>query len=266
MLRADELAWLELHGCQNIVTVQAVSHALTNDVFFIECARKKKFVFKRLNLQARSLKKRACEYKVQQLVYKWHMTPKVIATQGQYKLQEYIVGETPKSINHTSLKLLAMQLSIIHQLPAQAAPQQCLLNELKDLKKNSSEYVDEEKYAYYSHLASHLDKSSKKNVLCHGDLSLLNILETAQGEVSILDWEYAVLGCRAYDLASCSCINQLNKAQGDELFNYYYTLSINHLELDKVSFKKEYIQYLSLFYYINKLWINNFSQGNNREI
>ncbi|KPU83905.1 hypothetical protein JI57_00240, partial [Psychromonas sp. PRT-SC03] len=227
---------------------------------------KKKFIDKRLNLQARSLEKRECECKIQQLVSAYGLTPKIIATHGQYKLQQYIVGESPQSINSVTVKSLARQLSVIHQLPAKVAPLQCLATELKCLKENSSLCIDEKEYIFYMQLAICLDKSSAKDTLCHGDLSLLNILETASGKVKILDWEYAVLACSAYDLASCCCINQLNKAQQNNLLNHYYDLYAAKLKMSKIDLEKEYVQYISLFRYINKLWASHFEKGSNSEI
>ncbi|AGH80821.1 aminoglycoside phosphotransferase [Psychromonas sp. CNPT3] len=266
LLSPDERKWLSELCHLKIISVQKVAHAITNRVFVLHCIDNKKFIFKRLNVQARTATQRACEYQLQQLLSKLNLTPKVIAIKGSYKLQAFIAGETPKEVNTDSLTLLATQLSIIHQIPTKIAPLQCLASELKDLKKHSDRYVDEKEHAFYRQLATDLDHSSAKDTLCHGDLSLLNIVKTASGEVQILDWEYAVLACSAYDLASCCCINQLNEADENYLLDHYYDLYAEHLVIDKEKLKKEYVQYLSLFRYINKLWTDHFDKGSNSEI
>lgn len=59
-------------------------------------------------------------------------------------------------------------------------------------------------------------------VLCHNDLHLSHVC-TLSGP--LLDWEYAGLGCRYFDIVSCSIINQFNEAQKTELCNKYAELA-----------------------------------------
>jgi len=56
-------------------------------------------------------------------------------------------------------------------------------------------------------------------VLCHNDLSLPHIVETTTPV--IVDWEYAAMGNRYFDLASCGQINQLGQAQKLALYQAY---------------------------------------------
>ena len=103
-------------------------------------------------------------------------------------------------------------------------------------------------------MAKTLDKSSTRDVICHGDLSLNNLLQTADKQLKILDWEYGVIACAAYDLAFCSCINELNAIQHKQLIEDYYRLNKKQLSVSLATLEAESVLYLSFFIYLNKLW------------
>ena len=256
ILTGDELIWLAGLNLGQIVNVQQLDHALTNQVFLLTDDNAQQTVFKRLNLKARDRQDRKRELSVQKLASDRGLTPKVLADCDKYRLQEYIKGNSLHSTavdNHT-IELLAAQLQIIHQLPAQHAQPQRLAFELQLLKKQLSRPIDECKFQRFLQLATQLDKSSTRDILCHGDLSLNNLLQAENGQIKILDWEYAVLACSAYDLAACSCINAFSSEQQAQLINHYYFLHKPHLSLSLAQLKKETALYLSVFTYLNELW------------
>ena len=59
-------------------------------------------------------------------------------------------------------------------------------------------------------------------VLCHNDLHTDHLSFT---NGPLFDWEYAGLGCRYFDIASCCLINQLRPDQITELLKIYAELS-----------------------------------------
>lgn len=59
--------------------------------------------------------------------------------------------------------------------------------------------------------------------LCHNDLLNENFLD--DGNVRIIDWEYAGMGDPAFDLANFAVHHQLNDAQQELLLNEYYSPS-----------------------------------------
>ena len=63
MLSAEELSWLNEQGIGEVSRVTQFENALTNDVFLIT-GQNKKFVFKRLNQNARSDEDRQSEFLV----------------------------------------------------------------------------------------------------------------------------------------------------------------------------------------------------------
>lgn len=253
-LNEQELSWLQAQGIDFISRVIQFKNALTNDVFLILTSDNKRFIFKRLNRQARSDADRKSEYLVQQLAAEHGLTPKVIAYNEHYKLQQYIAGDLIPTKSDNLTELLATQLHRIHQLPALHAPKQRLEFELLRLKHQLPVHVDDHRFQEMLNLAIVLDASSSCDLLCHGDLSLNNILQAPNKQLYILDWEYAVLACAAYDLAFCNCINEFTQKRSKSLIATYYDKLSKPTLYSLDSFQKECELYFQLFSYINELW------------
>lgn len=254
MLVEKELNWL---GAQNIGVINKVTkfeNALTNDVFLITTQENSQFVFKRLNREARSDEDRQSEYLVQQLAFQHGLTPQVLAHNEDYKLQHYIEGQLIPEKSDNLSALLATQFKRIHQLPALYAPEQRLVFELERLKQQLPVSIDETRFEQMLQLANTLDNSSSLDTLCHGDLSLNNILRGDDQQLYILDWEYAVIACVAYDLAFCNCINAFTEAQSRDVIAHYHQQLSEPKPQTLDSLQKECQLYFKLFNYINELW------------
>lgn len=64
-------------------------------------------------------------------------------------------------------------------------------------------------------------KSSPGGVLCHDDLLAANFLLPADGRIKLVDWEYAGVGYRYFDLANFAVNNELDPAQEDAFLTAY---------------------------------------------
>jgi thiamine kinase-like enzyme len=256
LLKTDELNWLADLHLGKFVTVQEFTDSRTNQVFLIKTDNQQHYIFKRLNNKARDRGDRQSELLVQKLASDRDLSSKVLASCDNYRLQEYFQGEIIDSrAPERCTELLALQLHRIHQLPALHAQPQHLAIELQKLKEQLTQPIDESRFKRFLEQAKQLDKSCCADTLCHGDLSFNNILQNKNRQISILDWEYAVLACAAYDLAACSSINGLNQTQQILLIEHYYMLNQEKLSLSLSQLKKQYALYLSLFTYLNQLWL-----------
>lgn len=253
-LTDGELCWLKAQNVGEIVNVQQFKNALTNAVFLIKNNHGLNFIFKRLNREARSDDDRKSEFLVQQLATQQTLTPGVLAHSEDFKLQQYIDGELISANSEQLNELLATQLHRIHRLPAQHAPKQRLVFELQRLKKQLNATVDELRFQNMNKLAAELDNSCHCDTLCHGDLSLNNVLQSSEGVLYILDWEYAVIATPAYDLAFCQCINAFSETERRELVAAYHSQLINPAQGSLQSLQNKCELYFELFNYINELW------------
>lgn len=260
LLTDEELAWLTTLNLGTITGATQFVSALTNQVFLITFKNQMQFVFKRLNLAARNRDQRRCELGVQNLASCNGLSAAVIADNEKFRVLSYIKGNvlSEQAVTSGILELLASQFKLIHQLPAKHATEQDLAGELAHLKTQISGNVDESEYLSFLKLAEQLDEESEKNTLCHGDLSLNNIIQEENGSVKVLDWEYTVLACPAYDLGFCCAINEFNQVQIEALIEHYYQLNKSNLALSLTFLQKQCHLYLSFFNYLNRLWRSAF--------
>jgi len=261
LLTTEEWHWLHKLDLGKVIDVQPLPEAITNQVFLLRFDNHRLFVFKRLNLMARDQHKRKHELAVQHLAYERGLSAKVVAYCQHYYLLSYIQGKVLSQYPRSDLtiKLLAKQLYRIHQLPALYAEQQALTQELLNLQQSLGEKLQSDGFEYFLHLAKKLDMRSQKKTLCHGDLSLKNLIREEKGSIKILDWEYSVLADPSYDLAWCCLINHFNQQQKASLIKTYYQL--HRMPLSYMQFKQECELYLSIFTYINQLWERRFVQN-----
>lgn len=136
-------------------------------------------------------------------------------------------------IEHTSLlnvdlsaqqkvECLAKVLYEIHQLPTFAMS--------IDLPKDWSMYLDAAAHPDRTYWQNRIDQCrptwidthNTDQVLCHNDLAMEHV---ALSEPAVIfDWEYAALGNRFFDVASCATINKLDATDTLALQTHYATL------------------------------------------
>ena len=87
------------------------------------------------------------------------------------------------------------------------------------------------------------EKDDDDCVLCHNDLLINHLLLGTDNTIKIIDWEYAAMGNRYFDLASCCLINKLNSCDSEELVtNYAKLMNIDESNaLDKFELHSEIV-------------------------
>ncbi|NMH59555.1 phosphotransferase [Alteromonas ponticola] len=127
----------------------------------------------------------------------------------------------PLSANATEqITALANGLSTIHSQPITARPLE-LFERLKHYLKVAQIPSDDPLAQRTNELSKRLHPGSDDSALtlCHNDLALAHILDSAAPV--IVDWEYAAMGNRYFDIASAIVINNLSEDQSDSLCSLY---------------------------------------------
>ena len=148
--------------------------------------------------------------------------------------------------------MLAETLVRIHSLSITARP----LN----LVSRWQHYCDVAKLDMGSELylkAQALQKSVIKSeqydedcVLCHNDLLINHLLLGSNNTIKIIDWEYAAMGNRYFDLASCCLINKLDKSESEELVTHY----ANVMNIDEGDALDKFKLHSEIVHITNDLW------------
>lgn len=257
MLCKHEQEWIKQRVFSEITKVVQLTQAITNLVFLISFSDKSQLIFKRLNKTALSENERKNEVLVHKRAFQEGLTGKIIAVSNLYCLQGYLQGESLQGtkITEQSLNCLSDQLSRVHQLSPSGVINQNLTKALLTYCSDTNNpQFEQQKFDKYLALANRLDNDSALDCLCHSDLSFANLLINEKQDIYILDWEYAVRGCRAYDVGICCVNNELDKQQSASLIDEYYSKNKQQIKQTNAVFKAECEDYSLLFNYINTGW------------
>lgn len=140
-----------------------------------------------------------------------------------YQSDDLVFGSD--GCSESDIRALAFVLSAVHKLSLDAEP--------LDLPARWQHYIalaglaDDDPLAMEAAAMVAADtagvEADSDRVLCHNDLSLPHILN--RQKPLVVDWEYAAIGNRYFDVASCAHINGLSPEQAAYLYVAYADLS-----------------------------------------
>ncbi len=167
---------------------------------------------------------REFEWKVQNLAYKQDITaePLFFDKENEFMIFSFLEGEHKNKLNVDNLKLLAITLEKLHSISIDAKP----------IELHIKTKTDEVLKAFET-----IDKYPKEYILCHNDLNPKNIFFS--NDVKFIDWEYAGVNDRYFDLA-CVCVEFRLEGKMEELFLDAYFESeynVEKLEAYKVIYR-----------------------------
>ncbi|WP_162272306.1 phosphotransferase [Thalassotalea crassostreae] len=205
------------------------------------------------------------------------LSPKLIDVDKEHRLliNEYVAGQSPKLTasdteadkeadkqSTQTIKILAECAYRTHQLvlPVSAIKLQKVIQQLLRAV-NLSDEQNSDILGRVNQIVDEIAIDKSNLVSCHGDINLNNILLTdhtnchiGSNLIQLVDWEYACLAEREYEVAMCASINQLSRSQTADLVHYYQQLSsINGVATVKLDNNKV-TRYLVICNIINHLW------------
>ena len=150
---------------------------------------------------------RAFEWRVHNLAFKVNITaePLDFDIENKFMAFEFLDGNHKNTLDKNELKILAKTLRKLHSIRIDA----------KHIELNISNRREEVLKAFQT-----IDKYPKEYVLCHNDLNPQNIFFS--NDIKLIDWEYAGVNDRYFDLA-CVCVEfKLNDKMQDVFLNSYF--------------------------------------------
>ena len=160
---------------------------------------------------------RAFEWRVQNLAYVQDITakPLVFDEENDFMVFAFLEGEHKSELDENELKLLAQTLRKLHSTTIDAKPIELQID------------------------TSSVDNYPKEYVLCHNDLNPQNIFFS--DDVKFIDWEYAGVNDRYFDLASVCVEFGLSERMQKVFLDAYFEdehFSVEKLESYKVLYKQ----------------------------
>lgn len=136
-------------------------------------------------------------------------------------LREYLEGDFVKSWNRERLTKLVEILKILHNSPQKFRNELNYIDEIRKYVALSASRIElpkiyQELDLIMDEINTRLSKFKFEKVPCHNDLNHHNILENSEGDMFILDYEYASNGDPAWDVAYFVCDRRFD--QETEMF------------------------------------------------
>jgi aminoglycoside phosphotransferase len=167
---------------------------------------------------------RALEWRIQHLAFKEGIAaePLYFDRENRLMVSAYLEGEHRTSLDSEALKTLAFTLRRLHHIPIETAPVQL--------------HTD----------IGGIDKYPKEYVLCHNDLNPYNIIFTEN--VKLIDWEYAGVNDRYFDLASVCVEFRLSAIMQKTFLDSYFDgqYSLEKLEAYKVVYRALCVEWFDI--------------------
>jgi thiamine kinase-like enzyme len=175
-----------------------------NYSFYVD---KKRYLLRKFKLKDRD---RALEYEVQSLAYQHALAAKPLHLdlEKSFMVCEYVEGKHKINLSKADITLFSQQLQILHSLKID---QRSL-----DIKAEFSVITKELEEAF-----ALIDTTPFEKVLCHNDLNPLNCIFFKEG-LKLIDWEFAGMNDRYFDLASVAVEFSLDKDDEIYFMNLYF--------------------------------------------
>jgi aminoglycoside phosphotransferase (APT) family kinase protein len=167
----------------------------------------KKYLLRKFKLQGRD---RQLEFDLQKMAYKKGLAaePLLLDLENGYMICEFLEGHHKEKLERAEISLMAQVLKTLHSLKID--------HPLLDLKSEFSVLDESLKDAFEI-----IESTEKEIVLCHNDLNLKNCIFSTKG-LKLIDWEFAGMNDRYFDLAAISVEFQLALLDEAYLLTLYF--------------------------------------------
>ena len=184
---------------------------------------------------------RKSEFKIQKLVSKQNIgaIPLLLDEPNGLMISEFIEGKHKIKLSQTELKKLAYLIKKLHKIKVQKKPNYLKQNfKFKD-KKALKTFIK-------------LQVFKKEPALCHNDLHDKNILFGKN--IKLIDWEYAGVNDKYFDLAPVVIEFKLNSMDEKKFLRSYFKRT------SKVN-RKKLALYKIIYKELWKLWFEKLEKG-----
>ena len=155
---------------------------------------------------------RKLEFKIQQKAYRKGIAAKpcVLDEKNGLMICEFVEGTHKQKLDRKEIKKIAKLLQHLHQISLRTKP--------INLKHSFSSRSIAVKQAFKT-----ITKYKTDHVVCHNDLNPKNILFSHM--IKLIDWEYASINDRYFDLASLCVEFEFNKREEKYFLQAYFVRS-----------------------------------------
>lgn len=221
-MKIKKLKEYRLFKSEELLSVKLLENqGVCNTIYKLESS-KKTYSIRVFKHTHKEKKKRETEFKIQNKAYKKNIGAKayILDKKNSLMICDFIKGEHKEKLKKAHLKAVIRTLKKLHSIKIKQKPYD-LKKDFKNYKKllkdkKTKTLVRQSLKQLYT-----LKKYKKDLVLCHHDLNLKNIL-FHRNKAFLIDWEFACVNDRFFDLAALCIEYKLNKKQEKYLLKEYF--------------------------------------------
>lgn len=221
------------------------NQGICNTIYKLQTS-KQNYLIREFKQTSHTLFNREKEFLIHQKVYEKNIGAKAhILQKDEFMVCDYLKGKHKTHLNIKELKILAKALKKLHSIKIDENPydlKKDFISYKKQLKDKSSITLIKESLDTLHELKAF----AYEPVLCHHDLNQFNVL-FHKDKVRFIDWEFACINDRFFDLASLCIEFKLNYTQEKILLRSYFPRY-------KSTHYKKLLHYKILYTNLWKLW------------
>jgi thiamine kinase len=216
-----------------IDSVERIKHGLTNDSWLVR-SDAGVFVVRRSNAAEESLQiNRRSEARILEAVAAAGIGPEIICCDpARHLLVTRYAGATWSDAQAMDIENIGRIAVLLRRLHALTPPHGIQAVDLANVIRGYAHTLDSHGKAIDASLHQRAEqvatflRAEPEPRLCHNDIHALNIVD--DGALRLIDWEYAGLGERLFDLASICVYHRYSKAQREHLLDSYLDSPDSH--------------------------------------
>ena len=194
---------------------------------------------------------REFEYEVQKKAHKKNIASKPIFLNAEFMIYEYEKGIHKTKLSKIQLKNLVSKIKKFHNFKVKTKAYD-LKRDLENYSKKLTDIKSKKLINTCFKSIKIIKKFKYEPVLTHHDLNPKNIIFN-KNKFKIIDWEYAGINDRFFDLASICIEFQLNKSDEKIVLSTYFKNKKNYHKTKLKHFKIIYDSFCKLWFEANPL-------------
>ena len=192
---------------------------------------------------------REFEYKIQKKAYKIAIASKPIFLNDKFMIYEYQKGIHKTKLSKIELKNLVLKIKKFHNFKIKDKPYDLKLD-LKNYSEKLTTKISKKLIDKCFKSIKILEKQKYEPVLTHHDLNPKNII-FSKNSIKIIDWEYAGVNDKFFDLASLCIEFKLNKKEEKIVLNSYFKTKKSYHKIKLKHYKIIYDSFCKLWFEAN---------------
>ena len=192
---------------------------------------------------------RLFEYQIQKKAYKNNIASKPVFLNENFMVYEYEKGIHKTKLSKIELKKLIKKIKTFHNFKIKEKPYDLKLD-LENYSQKLTTKISKKLIDKCFRSIKILEKQKYEPVLTHHDLNPKNII-FSRNSIKIIDWEYAGVNDRFFDLASLCIEFKLNKNEEKIVLNSYFKTKKSYHKIKLKHYKIIYDSFCKLWFEAN---------------